>query len=172
MSCDYRKDFQLKNHRKLERTCNLESCDTVLLVNTCCVPAYSQGKEVFGRNFCCVVFVCLFFLPGVESLPVWSKYVVYNQIVIAGGSACTVSFGSLLLCRRSEGWELSRKKRACVLYIFFCIQCDAHNRQSWNQDFVGNTLEALINEKVRTTVVSFTEQEILQAGIGESSFHI
>lgn len=37
---------------------------------------------------------------------------------------------------------------------------------------LGKTLEALINEKVRTTVVSLTEQQILQAGIGESSFCI
>jgi len=37
---------------------------------------------------------------------------------------------------------------------------------------LGNTLKALINEKVRTTIVSLTEQQILQAGIGESSFRI
>lgn len=37
---------------------------------------------------------------------------------------------------------------------------------------LGNTLKALINEKVRTTIASLTEQQILQAGIGESSFRI
>lgn len=35
-----------------------------------------------------------------------------------------------------------------------------------------NTLEVLINEKVRKTVVSLTEQQILHAGIGENSFYV
>lgn len=35
---------------------------------------------------------------------------------------------------------------------------------------LGNKLKALINEKVRTTVVSLTEQQILHASIAENSF--
>lgn len=35
---------------------------------------------------------------------------------------------------------------------------------------LGNMLKALINEKVRTTVVSLTEQQILHASIAENSF--
>lgn len=37
---------------------------------------------------------------------------------------------------------------------------------------LGNMLKALINEKVRTTVVSLTEQQILHASIVENSFCI
>lgn len=35
-----------------------------------------------------------------------------------------------------------------------------------------NTLKVLINEEVRNTVVSLTEQQILHAGIGETSFYV
>lgn len=35
-----------------------------------------------------------------------------------------------------------------------------------------NTLKVLINEKVRNTVVSLTEQQILHAGIAENSFYV
>jgi len=35
-----------------------------------------------------------------------------------------------------------------------------------------NTLEVLINEKVRKTVVSLTEQQMLHAGIVENSFYV
>ena len=34
-----------------------------------------------------------------------------------------------------------------------------------------NTLKVLMNEKVRNTVVSLTEQQILHAGIAENSFY-
>ena len=42
---------------------------------------------------------------------------------------------------------------------------------SWNQ-MLENTLEVLINEKVRKTVVSLTEQQMLHAGIVENSFYV
>lgn len=35
-----------------------------------------------------------------------------------------------------------------------------------------NTLKVLINEKVRNTVVSLMEQQILHAGLAENSFYV
>lgn len=141
MSFGYRKDSQLKNHlQKTEENLQLAILWHCLAINTCSVPAYSQEKEVFGRNFCCAVLL-FFFLPEVELLPVWSRYVIYNQIVSAGGSACTAALVPCSYLGELEDERFPEKKRACILYTFFCIQCDADNRQSWNQD-VGKHTES------------------------------
>lgn len=172
MSCGCRKDSQLKNHlQKTEENLQLAILWHCLAINTCSVAAYSQEKEVFGRNFCCAVLL-FFFLPEVELLPVWSRYVIYNQIVSAGGSACTAALVPCSYLGELEDERFPEKKKGPV----YCTHFSAYNVMLTTDRaeirMLGNTLKALINEKVRTTIVSLTEQQILQAGIGESSFRI